>query len=414
MAESLRASRDPSAALGMTCAGLVILPVSQIFDAAVQPPYAGDVEFVGRHYETGTIANAMAVAGAGVSEALALGASGGIAFGYFVFEYTGQLPHVALLPRNTFSPFERALDNLGIRREVRETTNPTKGEENLRRALDGGSPTLVWADMFSLPWSATPDCGMWFMRPLLVVGSTADGFMVVDRPGHPREISAEALAAARGKVKKERYRVMELGQPDVELMKERLPSAIETCVALFLDRPPAGAVTNFGIAGMRHFSKMVADENSVKGWGRTFPPGPRLSQALAGRPGQPGVWNWIETWGTAPGADRGTYAAFLREAAEILGQPELNEIAMEFLRSGELWKGLAETALPDRVPGVSNLRALYRGAGDAASIRELLAEIEEPLGQAGPAIREEMALRALEIADLEERAARKLRELGRS
>src|SRR4051812_16288350 len=98
--------------------------------------------FFGRHYETGTIVDALAAMGArdpktgkAYSEALALGASGGIAFGYFVFEYKGHLPHVALLTRNTFAPFERTLDNLAIKRDARETTDGARAEKNLRAEL---------------------------------------------------------------------------------------------------------------------------------------------------------------------------------------------------------------------------------------------------------------------------------------
>jgi hypothetical protein len=66
-------------------------------------------KFTGRHWETGSIHNALALQGIKAphtdepySEALLLGVSGGIAFGYFTFEYKGHLPHVALLTRNTF------------------------------------------------------------------------------------------------------------------------------------------------------------------------------------------------------------------------------------------------------------------------------------------------------------------------
>jgi len=83
--------------------------------------------FEGVHSTTGTITNCLRAMGTidaqtmrPYSEALVLGASGGIAFGYFVFEYKGQLPHVSILTRNTFTPFARALDNLAIRRETRE------------------------------------------------------------------------------------------------------------------------------------------------------------------------------------------------------------------------------------------------------------------------------------------------------
>ncbi|MBC8065719.1 MAG: BtrH N-terminal domain-containing protein, partial [Chlorobia bacterium] len=158
-------------------------------------------QFTGRHYETGTIANILQARGdinpitkKPYDEDFVIGASGGIAFGYFVFEYKGYLPHVALLTRNTFHPFERALDNLGIRREVRETTNEAKGEENLRRELDMGNLVVVWADAFSLPYFGFENHEMYGMRPLLVVGQEGDDFLVVDGTKSPFSMSRTEMA----------------------------------------------------------------------------------------------------------------------------------------------------------------------------------------------------------------------------
>jgi len=87
----------------------------------------------GRHYETGTLRNAWALRGAKAphtgqpySEALLLGISGGITFGYFTFAYTGELPHLALLTRNTFDPFETILERLAPAREVRRTADAAR------------------------------------------------------------------------------------------------------------------------------------------------------------------------------------------------------------------------------------------------------------------------------------------------
>lgn len=93
-------------------------------------------EFGGRHYETGLIANWMNACGNACDEATVLGASGGIAFGQFIFEYAGQLPHLALLTRNTFSPFECALDRLGVRRTTRESTKAEKGASIVRVTVE--------------------------------------------------------------------------------------------------------------------------------------------------------------------------------------------------------------------------------------------------------------------------------------
>ncbi|MGV3616905.1 MAG: BtrH N-terminal domain-containing protein [Fimbriimonas sp.] len=391
--------------------------------------------FAGRHYETGTIANALAALGATdpktgkpYSEAMVLGASGGIAFGYFTFEYKGHLPHVALLTRNTFAPFERALEHLAIRRETRETVQAAKGEGNLRRELDAGNAVIVWADAFSMPYRGLPKGAMWAMRPVLVVGQEENEFLLADGSSQVIRISAEELQAARAVVKKDRFRTMTLERPDESALPERLVDCIRACVALALDKPPAGSANNFGIAGMRHFAKVLTDVIGSKSWETMFAPGPRLAQALAGTYGQPGVWDWIQTWGTGPSADRGTYATFLREAAVWTGISALGGVADEFDRSSEVWNRLAQASMPNEVHELLNLRALKsayrdlwfeRGRAMEAGLTEIRREmaalfekLSEPsvLAPYSRPIREAMAAAVLEIAEIEEGAMRRLRE----
>ena len=100
-------------------------------------------QFTGRHWETGSIHNVLALQGVKAphtgepySEALLLGISGGIAFGYFTFEYKGYLPHVAMLTRNTFSPFTTMLERLGIAQDVQQTNKAETAERNLIQALE--------------------------------------------------------------------------------------------------------------------------------------------------------------------------------------------------------------------------------------------------------------------------------------
>lgn len=374
--------------------------------------------YTGKHYETGTISNAMTALGSPVTEDLALGASGGIAFGCFVFEYKGDLPHVALLTRNTFAPFERALDNLGIRREVRETTDGVRAERNLRNALDDGHKPLVWADVFSLPYLRLETTCMWMMRPLLVVGQEGDDFLVADGAPEPIRISTADLAQARGKVKKDRHRLMILEKPDEDRMAEGLMSGIETAAALMLDKPPAGSADNFGVQGMKALAKALTDIKGPKPWATKFEPGARLIQALAGRPGQPGVWDWIETWGTASGGDRGTYASFLREAAPKTGL-EVGEIPEEFDKSAGLWRQLAGQSMPDGIPEFAELKQLKLRYAQNRDQRPVLrdeirglttaAAQSESLAARAPEIRAAMAETIRKISEIELPAFEELR-----
>ena len=178
-------------------------------------------KFEGRHWETGSIHNALALQGVVAphtgrpfSEALLLGVSGGITFGYFTFEYTGYLPHLALLTRNTFDPFTTILERLGIPQDVRQTNKAKIAEKNLKESLESEFYPLVWADQFSLPYN---DLGtnpaMWAMFPVLAIAQNGEQVMVVDRSNQPLQLSMAELTQARGRVKEDRYRLITLDAP---------------------------------------------------------------------------------------------------------------------------------------------------------------------------------------------------------
>src|SRR5689334_11495314 len=152
-------------------------------------PSATERELPSRPSETPTLAHALAVRGAVAphtgqpySEALLLAISGGIALGYFVFEYHGYLPHIALLTRNTFDPLETILDRLALPREVQQTVKAEQGQANLDAALEAGHAPLVWADQYMLPYSGIGrrEDG-WAMQPLVVLARDGADYLVADR-----------------------------------------------------------------------------------------------------------------------------------------------------------------------------------------------------------------------------------------
>jgi hypothetical protein len=317
-----------------------------------------DQEFFGRHYETGTLANALAVRGAlaphtgqPYSEALLLALTGGIALGYFVFAYKGELPHLALLTRNTFDPLETVLDRLALPREVRQTTSAAQGEAHLRAALEAGHAPLVWADMLSLPYNgASRRNDYWAMQPLVVLARAGDDYWVADRARRALRVSAAALTEARGRVKQERYRLMTIDPPDPARLPAALRQALRQCLSLFSEPPPKAAAHNFGFAAYAHWAQLLTNTRHKQGWARMFPAGAPLYQALAGTPQQPGLYSWIETWTTGGQADRAVFAGALEEGAALLDRPALREAAALFRTSGEAWRRLALSALPEAVP----------------------------------------------------------------
>jgi hypothetical protein len=400
------------------------------------PILANYHEFAGRHYETGTIRNALAYQGVKaphtgepVSEALLLGISGGITVGYFTFEYEGYLPHLALLTRNTFNPMETLLERLAIPQEVYRTDKAQKGEANLIEVLEGGKPAIIWADMFTMPYNDLPHDEMnWGLLPALVYGLQDGVAYLADRSGAALTVPAETLSAARGRVKKNEFRVVTLDTPDWKRLPAAVTQGIWQAVSLFTEAPPKGKRDNFGLAALQHWATMLTNTRNKQSWARYFPPGERMWIAVAGDTVQPGAYRWIRhERGNA--AERGMYADFLDEAATILQKPALRDAANGFRQSEAAWAALADLILPDDVPVFKETKTLLDRkrtlfielGGEALSeIQAINARLQGlkqkaaasfPLSEAETvAYRERLSEQVLKIHDLERDAVKCLQD----
>jgi hypothetical protein len=326
------------------------------------------IQLNGRHWETGSIHNALAMQGVKAphtgkpySEALLLGVSGGIAFGYFTFEYKGFLPHVALLTRNTFNPFPIILERLGIAQDVQQTNKAETAEKNLQNTLESGLYPILWADQFSLPYNCLPaDEPMWGMMPILALESDGKTVTVADRSSQAFHISMSELTRARGRVKDEKYRLMTLDAPQPAKLAGAVHKGICQTISLFTEEPPRGGRQNFGFAAYEKLAELLVNTRNKQSWERFFAPGVRMYHALAGSPVQPGAYHWINTWGSADGAERGLYADFLLEAIQILKRPALKEAVETFRESHKLWLAFADALLPDGLPLLGESKKLIQ------------------------------------------------------
>lgn len=352
----------------------------------------------GRHWETGSIHNALALQGIKAphtgkpySEALLLGVSGGIAFGYFTFEYKGYLPHVALLTRNTFNPFPTILERSGVAQDIHQTNKVEIAEKNLLHTLESGLYPILWADQFSLPYNCLPaNEPMWGMMPILALESDGKSVTVADRSSQPFHLSMPELTNARGRVKDDKYRLITLDAPQTTKLASAVHKGICQAISLFTEEPPRGGRQNFGFAAYDKFADLLVNKRNKQSWERFFGPGVRMYHALAGSPVQPGAYHWINTWGSADGAERGLYADFLLEAAQILERPALKESAEKFRESHKLWLTFADALLPDDVPLLGESKKLIQrkqdlfiNTGEAAlpEIKQINARLNNLLGR---------------------------------
>lgn len=318
--------------------------------------------FAGRHYETGTIHNYYAYldvcaphTNQPYSEALLLGVSGGITFGYFSFAYEGHDPHVALLTRNTFNPWDTILSRLGVVQEVRQTTKAEKGVANLLDVLEDGTPAIVWADMWSMPYNALPfDKGMWGMLPFIVYGvdEATNRVWIADRAGVPLTVTPEELATARARVKKDKFRIATLDIPDPEKLASAVFAGVWDTIKLYTEKPPKGSARNFGFAAYKHWIELLTKPKARLSWAKEFPIGIRLYAGLMS------AFDHMGATGVLKDGNRSHYADFLEEAAIILEKPTLTSVADQWRESGKAWQELGETLLPNSIPQLQESREL--------------------------------------------------------
>jgi len=398
------------------------------------PILANHHHFAGRHWETGMLHNYYAYRGVKAphtgqpySEALFLGVSGGIVMGYFTFAYEGHDPHVALLTRNTFDPLDTTLARLGVVQEVMQSSKPEKGVSNLVETLTDGLPAITWADMWSLPYNALVDeGGMWAMFPILVYGydDAANQVWIADRANVPLLVTTGELAAARGRVKQDKYRILALDLPDPEKLAAAVTAGIWDCINLYTEKPPKGSANNFGLQAFQHWANLLTKPKQRMSWEKEFPAGVKLYAGLTS------TFTRFGAVGINGEADRPLYAAFLEEAAVILNKPALVEVAAQFRQSGTAWRELGLILLPDIVAPLQETRLLlerkaqlFTDQGGASrqervQINERLQAIRTamltdfPLTAADvSALREQICTQVLHIRDREQAAILQLRAL---
>lgn len=325
------------------------------------PILANYQHFAGRHWETGTLHNYYAYRGVKAahtgqpySEALFLGVSGGIVLGYFTFAYAGHDPHVALLTRNTFDPLNTTLARLGVVQEVLQTSKPEKGLYTLLDTLDEGLPAVVWADMWSLPYNALPQDGMWVMYPILVYGydAAADQVWIADRAAVPLTVTTGELTTARGRVKQDKYRLLLPDQPDPDKVAAAVTAGIWDCIKLYTEKPPKGAAYNFGFLAFQHWADLLTKPNQRLSWAKEFPAGVKFYAGLTS------TFSLFGSVGINGDADRTRYADFLEEAALLLNKPALTAVADQFRQSAQAWRDLGRMLLPDTVAPFQETRLL--------------------------------------------------------
>lgn len=319
-------------------------------------------QFEGRYWDTAAIRNALDYQGVKAphtgqpySEAMLLGISGGVTFGYFTFHYKGYDPQVNLLTRNTFDPMERIYDRMKLPRDLRRSASANKGRQNLIDALEEGYAAIARPDGSLLPYNALPyDEANWHTLPLVIYGYEPDqgAAHISDRSRVGLTVSTDDLDAARARVKKDRHSLTLLGAPKGADLAAAIRAGIADTVQLMTEKPPKGSARNFGLKALQHWADMLA-KTSKGSWAREFASGRPLLAVLISS------YTFLgPSFGKTMGAERDVYADFLDEAAVALDADALKDVAALYRESAAAWERLLDSLLPKDAPMLGETRAL--------------------------------------------------------
>jgi len=368
--------------------------------------------FGGRLTDSACLKNLLAHAGVAnpadgcpFSEPLCFGLAGGIGAGYSFCPSVPRSGHgsgVSIPGRyKAFATdavwYQGFFDRLGIPTRITETSATGKALQNIKAELAEGRPTVVWCGRGQLPYlgGSIDSCDMG-MYTFIVHGLDEEKNLaqVADRAPDSLTLSLDQLTEARNQVCSHKNRTLTF-DPAARVSLPALKQALPTAIRLTAQGLLAGQIKTFSLAGLETWAKMIVNRSNKDGWLKVFQ-GRLLSQALRD------VYESIQTSGDSGGLHRGLYADFLDEAAALLANPCLAEVAATYRALAEQWAALAEAGLPDRVKVFKQTRDLLhkraqlfaeKGAKGAKAINDAVLKLQ--------AIQNEMADFPLPAAETE-------------
>jgi hypothetical protein len=315
----------------------------------------------------------VASTGRGLPSPLALVIGGGVGIGVFQFHYEREgFASFFLAGRHRWDDdrgyLVDALRRLRLEARVAETGGARLATRHLQDALAERGPALAWVDAAVLGTRGYPDRYAGGAYHLVVVDDVApDGTATVrDLATTQFRIAGDRFLAARGRIAKDKYRVLWLAPdaaaPDEATVAQALAGGLEATV----DRLRAPRNRSFGLAALLDWRDRLRGDGK-DAWSRVFPPGGLLLDALTS------TATGIRTYGTDGTLHRRTFAAGLRTAAPILRAPDLERVADAYDDLADRWAELADAALPTGVPAFARMAALleerdrrFRTEGPAA------------------------------------------------
>ncbi|MFX1566855.1 MAG: BtrH N-terminal domain-containing protein [Promethearchaeota archaeon] len=293
-----------------------------------------------------------------ISEPMLLGLCSGLGFFYF---YMKNLPFPMILGLSVKKTevFERILPRLGGTVKITETASVNSAHNNLINLLQNRQPAITFVDFAYLPYffpEGTPipneNSGHFGAHTIVTYGidEEKDKALISDRYANPHEMTYTQLKAARGSKFAPfpaKNKLVELVLPKkVKDIKQSIPVSIKAN-ANFMFNPP---IRNMGLKGFQKWQEMLPTWTNFSDNDLLY--------------GLVSVYIYMETGGTGGAMFRILYRDFLKEVGELLKNDSLLKAADVYDDIIIKLREVEHLILPDDLPNIAKLRALYQKSGD--------------------------------------------------
>ena len=279
------------------------------------------------HCESGVIANLLTYHGLPVSEAMAFGIGGGLFFGYLPFIRINGLP-LTTFRTTPGSIFSRVTKRLGIGVARSTYKYPDRAMAELDRYLAEGVPVGMQTGVYWLPYFPPALRFHFNAHNLVVYGKRGDDYLISDPVlGEPVVCAAADLARARfaqgALAPKGRMYCITSVPKELDLAPAIRQGIREVC--RYMLSVPFPLIGTWGI-------RFLA--NQVERWPAKL--GERRAILYLGN-----LIRMQEEIGTGGAGFRFIFAAFLQEAADVLGNDRFLQLSQRMTAIGDIWREFA-------------------------------------------------------------------------
>ena len=326
-------------------------------------------QFGGKHWETAALRNVLEFKGftsphtnQPLSEELLLGIGGGIQPGYSflpaALKSTGGIFIAGRTRSHITGPeySERMLSRLGASANGHASAGSQGAFRKVLTTLEMGDPSIVYCNKAAMPYLRMPAARgeQVFMHTAVIYGydEIRDVVLVGDQSEKPLTVSVDEIIEARARSISYKNRSFTVSVPG-KFTEASLEKAIREGIGDYLDSTTTPRTRNYSLHGIEEWAKVIGSASHPNSWQSTYRKG-LLYRPLVD------VFESIEILGGDGGLFRPMYADFLDEAADILKEPEICEVADLYRALGTEWTALADACLPDEIPEFKATKALHR------------------------------------------------------